>query len=44
MRLRYMADKSDVSIFLKKYNAALDNVLPEMRFSDNWILWYIQKQ
>ena len=30
MRLRYMTDKSDVSIFPKEFNEVLDNVLPEM--------------
>lgn len=33
MRLRYMADKRDVSIFLKKFDEVLDNVLPEMSLS-----------
>ena len=33
MRLRYMTDKSDVSIFLKKFDEVLDNSLPEMILS-----------
>ena len=33
MRLRYMAGRSDVSIFLKKFDAASDNILPEMSLS-----------
>ena len=30
MRLRYMTDKSDVSIFLKKLDVSLNDYLPEM--------------
>ena len=33
MRLRYMADKRDVSIFLKKFDEALNDFLPEMSLS-----------
>ena len=33
MRLRYMTDKSDVSIFPKEFDEVLDNVLPEMSLS-----------
>ena len=33
MRLRYMTDKGDVSIFPKEFDEVLDNVLPEMSLS-----------
>jgi len=33
VRLRYMTGKSDVSIFRKKLDEALDNVLPEMSWA-----------
>ena len=36
MRLRYMTGKCHVSIFLKKFDAASDNILPEMSLAIFW--------